>query len=272
MRFTASLANVVMKHWDKSWVTLLKREGVCFDLFIRYVDDCRLFLPSLNLGWIWSNGGFVYSRSQAELDEREGVTFVQRTTREITKAMCEMTDFLKFTGEDCSEFEDGTLPTLDTALWMCEGQIKYKFFEKPTVGNQVLCRGTALPVASLRSSLLQETVRRLQNCSEDLEISVKQDILSKFGKKLINSGHSMKSARIIIVQGVVKYQWKCDLNKLPREDPEYRPLYLTKEYCEENRQISKYQAKMSWYKAKKSSGGDGSNTVKKKQRMVGENH
>ena len=71
-------------------------------------------------------------------DEKEGITFVQRTTREITKAMCSLTDFLRFTGEDCSMFQDGTLPTLDTALWMSNGQVLFKFFEKPTVGNQVL--------------------------------------------------------------------------------------------------------------------------------------
>ena len=50
MRFTASLANIVMKQWDKAWVKLLKRENLKFDLFLRYVDDCRLFMPSINPG------------------------------------------------------------------------------------------------------------------------------------------------------------------------------------------------------------------------------
>ena len=250
MRFTASLASVIMKQWDKSWVKLLKREKVKFDLFLRYVDDCRLFMPALNPGWIWKDGTFIFSKEQAASDERDGITFIQRTTREVTKAMCDLTDFLKFTGEDCSDFSDNTLPTLDTTLWVHEGQIKYKFFEKPTVGNQVLNHDTALPVSSLRSSLLQETVRRLLYCSEDLEVAVKQEILSKFASKLINSGHSVKSARILIVQGVVKFQWKQDLNNLPKEDPRYKPLHLAKEYCEQSRQVMKYQAKMSWYKPK----------------------
>ena len=204
MRFTASLANVVMKHWDKMWVKLLRREGVLFDLFIRYVDDCRLFMPSLNPGWIWSGTEFRYSKDQREKDEKEGITFVQRTTREITKAMCSLTDFLKFTGEDCSMFEDATLPTLDTAVWLEGGRVKHIFFEKSTVGNKVLHKDTALPVSCLRASLLQETVRRLLNCSESLDVAKKQEVLSKFGKKLINSGHSVKSARITVVQGVVK--------------------------------------------------------------------
>ena len=205
MRFTASLANVVMKLWDKRWVELLQREGLRFDLFLRYVDDCRLFMPSLNPGWIWREGGFEYSETQKELDEKSGVSHVQRTTREITKAMCELTDFLTFTGEDASMFPDETLPTLDTTIWIEDGRVRHKFFEKPTVGNQVLHRETALPASCLWTSLLQEAVRRLINCSETLNVEVKQDILSKFARKLINSGHSVRSSRIILVQGVVKY-------------------------------------------------------------------
>ena len=184
-------------------------------------------------------------------DEKEGITFVQRTTREITKAMCSLTDFLRFTGEDCSMFQDGTLPTLDTALWMSNGQVLFKFFEKPTVGNQVLTKNTALPTSCLWSSLLQEAVRRLQNCSDVLDSSIKQEVLSNYCQKLINSGHSIRSARIIIVQGVVKFLWKSDMNKLPVTDPCYRPLYLSKDYREDDRQITKYQARMEWYKCGK---------------------
>ena len=250
MRFTASLANLVMKEWDKAWINLLNREKIDFDLFLRYVDDCRLFMRSLEPGWIWEKGTFVYSHMQEIDDHSNGVTSTQRTTREITKAMCEMTEFLVFTGEDCSMFTDGYLPTLDTSLKVKEGQIQYKFFEKPTVGNQVLNKDTALPAPSLRASLLQETVRRLLNCSPDLDHSVRSDILSRFGEKLINSGHSIKSARITMVQGVVKFLWKVEQSKKPLSDPAYRPLYLSKEYEEENRQINKYRAKMGWFRSK----------------------
>ena len=251
MRFTASLANLIMKQWDKSWVRLLEREKLDFDLFIRYVDDCRLFMRSLNPGWHWNGEKFAYSSKLAQEDEEQGVSFEQRTTREVTKAMCDMTNFPRFTGEDCSMFSDRTLPTLDTSIWVEDSGVKHKFFEKPTVGNQVLNKETALPTSSLRSSLLQEAVRRLQNCSVDLNIESKQEILSVFGQKLINSGHSRKSARIILVQGVIKFLWKLGRSTLPEDDPKYKPLYLAKEYCEEERQITKYQARMNWFRRKR---------------------
>ena len=74
MRFTAALANVVMKMWDCSWIDLMKKEGVKWDLYLRYVDDCRLFLPSFNRGWFWDGAHLTYSKERAEEDERSALT------------------------------------------------------------------------------------------------------------------------------------------------------------------------------------------------------
>ena len=57
---------------------------------------------------------------------------------------------------------------------MEEGQVQYAFYEKPTVGNKVLNRDTALPVSSIMATVLQETVRRLLNCSVELGLKEKQ--------------------------------------------------------------------------------------------------
>ena len=59
-------------------------------------------------------------------------------------------------------FGDKTLPTLDTALWLEDDEIKYKFFAKTTVSNQVVQKDTAIPKSSITSTLIQETVRRLK--------------------------------------------------------------------------------------------------------------
>ena len=158
--------------------------------------------------------------------------------------MCSLVEFLKFTGEECGMFKDKKLPTLDTSLWVNDGKVEFQFYEKPTVGNMVLQKDTALPVSSLRASLLQETVRRLINTSPGLDTSIKQKILSKYAQKLINSGHSEMSTKIILVQGVTKYLYKVGLSKLNKSDKRYAPLYLSKHYREGERQIDKHMAKM----------------------------
>ena len=45
MGSTASLANAVMKQWDCAWIELANIEGLVVDMFVRYVDDCRILLP-----------------------------------------------------------------------------------------------------------------------------------------------------------------------------------------------------------------------------------
>ena len=49
MRFTASLANVTMNMWDRAWSKVMEMEKLTHYLFLRYLDDVRLFLPALNL-------------------------------------------------------------------------------------------------------------------------------------------------------------------------------------------------------------------------------
>ena len=158
---------------------------------------------------------------------------------------------MKFTGEDCTQYEDSTLPTLDTALWVENGVVQHMFYEKPTVGNQVLNKETSLPTACMRASLVQETVPKLLNCSQTADDKVKSVVLGKFARRLVNSGHSPQSSHILLVQGVTKYLHKVKLSELHEEDPKYVPLYVDKKYREDERQFDKYLAKMNWYRSRK---------------------
>ena len=163
-----------MKRFDLAWQDLMDREGMILDMYCRYVDDCRLILPSLNKGWRWCSYRFVYTEQFEKQDIQEDLTDQQRTEREITKAMCSVVGFLKFTGEESSKFECGSLPTLDTRIWQENDKILYSFYEKPTVGNRVILKTTALPEMSVQSTLVQEVIRRLQNCSEQVSVSKRQ--------------------------------------------------------------------------------------------------
>ena len=98
MRATASLANVVMKQWDCALDELLRNEGLVLDLLVRYVDDIRIALASLNEGWRWHNNSFCFRWEWRDEDLCSDVTDQQRTLRELTKAMNSMVGFLKFTG------------------------------------------------------------------------------------------------------------------------------------------------------------------------------
>ena len=93
LRFTASLANLIMKKFDKAWREVCEREGISYELYIRYVDDCRMFCMAIGEGWAWEKGGFRFCWERWKKDmkekEKEGEEHsdVERTTRELTKAM-----------------------------------------------------------------------------------------------------------------------------------------------------------------------------------------
>ena len=116
------------------------------------------------------------------------------------------------------------------------------------MGNRVLNKNTALPVSCIRASLLQETVRRLTNSSADISSTTRTEILNKFATKLVNSGHSQQSSRIILVQGVTKYLHRLKMSRLPEHDPRFTPLYLDKHFRETERQCEKKMAKTNWFK------------------------
>ena len=131
----------------------------------------------------------------------------ERTVTELVKAMNSLVSYLQFEGESSEMFSSGRLPTLDTEIWYdpSENQVKYCFYEKPMCPNKVLQKDTALAESSVRASLVQEVVRRLKGCAENLSNDEKQRVLSEFSTKLVNSGHSLSSSQIILVHGTTRY-------------------------------------------------------------------
>ena len=57
---------------------------------------------------------------------------------------------------------------------------------------------------------------------------------------MINSGHEQQETKQMIVKGTAKYLHLLECSELNEEDPEYKPLYIGKEYDESNRQVEKY--------------------------------
>ena len=76
--------------------------------------------------------------------------------RELVKAMSSVLEFIQLEGEVAEMFGE-RLTTLDTELWICDvtGEVRYSFFEKPTVPNRLLQKDSALNQTTIRVSLVQ---------------------------------------------------------------------------------------------------------------------
>ena len=82
------MANLVMKMWDCSFLEMTERLGINIRLYVRYVDDCRVFLHSIKRGWVWSDGKLVFYKSQFEQENDSKESAMKRTTSILTGMMC----------------------------------------------------------------------------------------------------------------------------------------------------------------------------------------
>ena len=214
----------------------------------RYVDDARAFMYPVRPGWRWDNGELWYSREWEAEDAF--LSPVERTKRVVEKSMEGVVACLKFTTETGEDFEDGWLPTLDFKIRIrADNIIEYSFFEKPTAANRCLQEDTALNHNSLIMSLSNEVGRRLDNCSPTIPTTEKVEILDKFSQKLVNSGHTMKTVRTILVGGIKGY-----LRKVARSLEKGEPLHRSSKQSSKARRTKKLLARTDWFRKEKEEG------------------
>ena len=159
----------------------------------RYMDDVRMFLRSIRLGWRLVNDELVYKEVWKEKEMKAGMTGLENTTEILEGVMNGICGWLVLTMETEIMF-DGTLPTLDLQLWVNrENKVVYKYYEKPTTPATVLHARSAIPEATRRATLNQEMIRRMMNTSELVEEEVRLEIVDHYAQKLINSEYDWQA-------------------------------------------------------------------------------
>ena len=61
LRSTCAIARIVMLWWDRQLVKVMEENNISLDEKARYMDDIRLWLRSIRLGWRWQDGSLKYS-------------------------------------------------------------------------------------------------------------------------------------------------------------------------------------------------------------------
>ena len=89
--------------------------------------------------------------------------------------------------------------------WMAQ-QIRFEFFSKPMAPNKVIMASTAQPWGQKRTTLTQEVICRLLNCSKELSCAVKQKHLSTYMQMLKNSGYNQKFRAEVLESGLSEYR------------------------------------------------------------------
>ena len=244
LRGTCSIARLVMQMFDKQWEALVGNAGLKLSLYMRYMDDGRIFLHQIQRGWKWRMGQLVFCRRWQLEDASKNL---QEITMEVLReSMRGVVNYLSFTYETGSEYSDGWLPTLDTNLVVTpENQVYYKYYEKPTTANTTLLKSSAMAENQKMQCLSNDLVRRLLNTREGLPTHYRADVVNCYGVKLLTSGYSYDQVRKILMNGAKGY-----LAKVRRRKANGERLHRTAWESNGARMKKKLLGKSTWFRDK----------------------
>ena len=120
-------------------------------------------------------------------------------------------------------------------------QVRFEFFSKPCTSSTVIMASSAQPWGQKRTTLTQELIRRLLNCSKELDCQARRKHLNNFMQLLKNSGYDQSFRAEILKSGLQGY------NKIVAADKEKRrPMYRTKQWKKSDRWLAKRRKKKNW--------------------------
>ena len=122
------------------------------------MDDTRVFLRALALGWRWDRGQIRF-RSRWEQEDGE-LSAVERTSRALHGIMESIFPHLKFEMEHEEMFPGNMLPTLDFKMWVEDNKVQYSFYQKEVANKAVINKKSALSENVKVASLTQNLIRR----------------------------------------------------------------------------------------------------------------
>ena len=264
LRSTCAIARIVMLWWDEKFLALVASSNLSLEEKARYMDDIRVWLYGIRLGWRWTDGGLRFCSSWRDIEKAQGMTSLQKTMQIMEGMMNSICEWLKLTMESVDDF-GGMLPTLDLNIWVREdNMVVYIFYEKPMASSMVVQKRSAMPENMRVSTLNQEVIRRMLNTSERLDDTHRIKAVDDYSQKLCNSGYDKEYTRKIIIGGLTGYERKLALSK-----DRNKPLHLGAKFNVEGRRRKKMMAKTTWFKRKETDDDERVESPRKKRRTEG---
>ena len=126
LRSTCCIARLVMLWWDDQLMVALMKLNIKTASGARYMDDVRLFLRGIRLGWRLVNDMLVYKEIWRREEREAGLTLLEKTTEMLKEVMNGICGLLVLTMET-EVMVNGTLPILDLQIWVNDAnKILYK--------------------------------------------------------------------------------------------------------------------------------------------------
>ena len=159
---------------------------------------------------------------QEPIDDDKQLPEDFRTARLLREVANTITPMIRMKEDVPSNHQSRKLPILDLEVWVRGHTIFHQYYQKPMASRVVVQASSAFSTSKKRSILLEEGLRRLRNCSPELEWKEKVVFLHRFSGDLKRSGHVSSFRRTVLRRVIIKY--KTDLtNHVEGNRLLYRP-------------------------------------------------
>ena len=173
LQISVMIAKIIMMIWDREMIKKMVSENLRAELHLRYVDDVNLILRI----------------AKNYLADLPGPLDKKVATKVCTIADSIIPGMLQFEADFPSNHRDGKLPILDLACWVKDEKVITTFYKKEVSSSNVVTPNSGFTPKVIRNIITQEAVRRLINCSPELDWEEKVKHLTRFNLDLMRGGH-----------------------------------------------------------------------------------
>ena len=150
-------------------------------MYERFVDDSNLVPEVVEPGWKFCNTMRRLMYDEDQVQEDSSMEDDRRTALVVKDMANSVHPMIQMEEDFPSNHVDGKLPILDLKCSMDdETLIQFEHYEKPTASRLVLSAQSALPMKQKRNIHINECVRRLRNCSPEMEWEEKREFLQDY--------------------------------------------------------------------------------------------
>ena len=203
LQIAVNISRLVMIDWDQQMMVLMINNNLKVELMMRYVDDVNIILR------------FQHHNKENNILEKEVAAKITQIADSV------FTGVLVFESDLGLNHENGKLPILDLECWVNEaGLVMFSFYKKKVNNDAILGPKSGFAPTVLRNILLQEYLRRMMNCSKELDDSIRFNHLSRINLDMMNAGHSESFRANITNRAIEIYKERLTKPKLYRSKSE----------------------------------------------------
>ena len=193
-----------MLRWDKMFLAKLKKLGLVPQFYTRYVDDTLILIDVIMPGVRYKKGKLYWINDEEEIRKDSEMSDDARTFLILRQIADSIDPDIQWEEDVPSNHGSGKLPCLDMELWYDsqEQRVFHQFFKKSMSSKFLILQRSAVSKTTKRNAIFQEGIRRLMNCSPELNWETKSTHLSLFSHAMMISGYD-ENFRRQIIKGVI---------------------------------------------------------------------